>query len=148
DDDEISRNLLDQTNPFSNAPARQADFIDREVEVSGFGPFARRTLFVAVDKSDVYSAPFCFARKAYRDGCLADAAFALRDDNSCSRAARVALSNFRVSAVRWIAQRRIRDCLISSFHREKGFYHKPSAEKVNRASHRVHHRPAMEIGDR
>jgi hypothetical protein len=60
-DDEISGNLLDQPNPFGDASARQREFINWEVKVPWFGPFARRTLLLAIDKGDVDAAPFRFA---------------------------------------------------------------------------------------
>jgi hypothetical protein len=116
DNDKISRNIPNQPNPVRYAPARQRNFVDWEVEVSRLGPSASRSLLVTIDKSDVDSAPFRFARKAYRDRCFADAAFTLRDDNSCGLPACVAFGDLRASS-QIVCPTRDMDRLISESHR-------------------------------
>ena len=146
DDDKISRNVLNQPNPVGDAPARQRDFIDWEVEVSRLGPSARRSLLVAVDKSDVHPAPFCFARKAHRDRGFTDAAFALRHDEFCRRPACVVLSNLRVASQ---ISRSTKDMghLISELHRQNTFTITPARGRSIGLT-KVHHRPAADTGDR
>lgn len=128
-DDKISRDFLNRPNPLGYAPARQRELIDWEIEVPRLGPLACRSLLVAVDKSDVDSAPSCFARKAYRDRRLAYAALALRYDKFC-RPACVFLSNRRGSCQICRSTTSI-GSPYCDLRRENVFYINPRAEKVN-----------------